>query len=746
MSNNDNQNNKNIIKIKLREDLDQKKIISEYYYHIPTKSIKLSLNSKYQPPVNCIFKINIDEWDKNAWKINKILRPRGIDPSEIQLCEMSLDDTWQEIWDTYNNNNNSSRDYNNENQQEQDDQEQEKEERKFLPQILVELVLENHIKLFKDEFKIPHIQVKLNNHYKTLPIDSTKFIYYLHNLYSNAYEGRIANAEAINSAISRLEAKAFYEGQMIPLHLRVAWDNPDTTDSIYYDLSDDKNRCIKVSRDGWQIVDNQTDVLFRMQDHFKPQVDPITTTTTNFDTIDSIDSKMFDEFISLFNLKTNKENTEDIKLLLKCYIISLFIPEIPKPILLLHGEQGGAKSTFQELIKMLVDPSTTQTFTFPRDSSEFVQQLSHNPIAYYDNVSDIQDWISDLLCRAVTGSSFSKRALYTNDDDIYYNFKRIIGINGIDLAATKADLLDRGLIIQTERIDKKDRKKIKKIWEQFNQLKPYVLGYIFDILVKVLRYRAEHGEIDFPNGLNRMADWEEYAEIISRCMGNNDGKFQDVYAENIGVQVDEAIESSPLSQAVIEFMSEEIVIGIELGTNKEIKIIREEWTGTPTELHTMLQNIVIAKLNLIVSKSKSWPKSASALTRKINSVKTNLREKGIEIILGRDEKGNRTITISKMPSMPSKLSKTTESSTNQQQKIDSKYDNEQMPSKMPSNENEQIQAQKSTLDGIDSTDSNLQASKEDEQEERKEYNVKDFMTVNHLNKVKVEDNGGKGPV
>ena len=273
--------------------------------------------------------------------------------------------------------------------------------------------------------------------------------------------------------------------------------------------------------------------------------------------MDSKDSKIFDEFISLFNMKNKDDDKDkDNTLLLKCYIISLFIPEIPKPILLLHGEQGGAKSTFQELIKMLVDPSIIQTLTFPRDTNEFIQQLSHNYIAYYDNVSVIQKWISDLLCRAVTGSSFSKRALWTNDDDFYYNFKRIVGINGIDLAATKADLLDRSIIIQTERIDKKERKKIKKIWEKFNQLTPYVLGYIFDILVKVLRYKAEHGEIDFPNGLNRMADWEEYAEIISRCMGNPEGEFQRVYQENIGVQIDEAIAASPLSQAVIELMSD----------------------------------------------------------------------------------------------------------------------------------------------------------------------------------------------
>ncbi len=126
---------------------------------------------------------------------------------------------------------------------------------------------------------------------------------------------------------------------------------------------------------------------------------------------------------------------------------------------------------------MLVDPSTTQTFTFPRDSNEFIQQLSHNYIVYYDNVSIIQDWVSDSLCRAVTGSSFSKRALWTNDEDFYYNFKRNLGINGIDLAATKADLLDRSILMETERIDKAERIKLEKIWEKFNEIKPHVFMY-----------------------------------------------------------------------------------------------------------------------------------------------------------------------------------------------------------------------------------------------------------------------------
>ena len=62
------------------------------------------------------------------------------------------------------------------------------------------------------------------------------------------------------------------------------------------------------------------------------------------------------------------------------------------------------RSTLQELIKMLVDPSIVKTLTFPRDINELIQQLSHNYIAYYDNISIIKEWISDVFCRALTGS------------------------------------------------------------------------------------------------------------------------------------------------------------------------------------------------------------------------------------------------------------------------------------------------------------------------------------------------------
>jgi hypothetical protein len=115
------------------------------------------------------------------------------------------------------------------------------------------------------------------------------------------------------------------------------------------------------------------------------------------------------------------------------------------------------------LLRKLVDPSSLDVLSLPREERELVQQLNHHWVSFYDNVGALPRWISDALCRATTGAGFSKRELYSDDDDVIYNIRRCVGLNGINISATRPDLLDRALLIGFDTIPNSKRKTEKEI-------------------------------------------------------------------------------------------------------------------------------------------------------------------------------------------------------------------------------------------------------------------------------------------
>ena len=128
-------------------------------------------------------------------------------------------------------------------------------------------------------------------------------------------------------------------------------------------------------------------------------------------------------------------------------------------------------------------------------------------------------------------------------------------LNGITIAATKADLLDRSLIIHLEGIENSKRRKIKDIWKEFDEISASLLGYILDILVKIMAWKKEY---DSPGiELSRMADWMEYSEIIARCIGYKNNELVKAYNENKELQSDEVLNSNPVATVLIKYMTYE---------------------------------------------------------------------------------------------------------------------------------------------------------------------------------------------
>ncbi len=497
-------------------------------------------------------------------------------------------------------------------------------------ELVIAVAKDNIVKLFIDEYKEPHAAINVSGHLEVLPLKSGRFRHWLSRIiFKN--EGEVIDSNIFNNALGIIKAEAIFgSGDPVKLNLRVAeGEEQDQSCCWYYDLTTNNWEFIKITSSGWDVVKNS--IIFRRYNNQVPQAYP----DRNYE------SDIFDMFMKLVNIKADDK---DSILLLKCYIISLFIPDIQKVVLILYGSQGAAKSSLQELIKTLVDPSIIKTLSFPRDPNELIQQLSHNYVTYYDNVSTIRGAISDQLCRAVSGSGSSKRQLYTDDDDIIRSFKRCIGLNGINVAATKPDLLDRSITTKLERIEDDKQRTPEEIWKEFEEIRPQLLGYILDVLVKVLDYESNNPNQRFK--LSRMTEFAKYGEIVARCMGYKDNEFIEAYKRNREIQTDEIIESSQVATCLIYMMYTKY--------DEPNRDFRLEWDGTASALLGEFKAITdtdVGGLN-IDTKNKYWPKNANVLRRRLNELAPTLKEAGLEITFYKsvDRKRTKNIKIRKISS------------------------------------------------------------------------------------------------
>jgi hypothetical protein len=246
-----------------------------------------------------------------------------------------------------------------------------------------------------------------------------------------------------------------------------------------------------------------------------------------------------------------------------------------------------------------------------------------------DNVSSIQPWLSDSLCRLATGGGFATRTLYSNDEETFLDAQRPIVLNGIEDFVTRGDLMDRSLFLHMPAIEEEDRRIEAEFWREFEAAWPILLGSLLDAVAGGLR--------QFPNvrleKLPRMADFAMWGEAVTRAMGSTPGRFLEVYGENRRHANELVLEDSPVAGAVRELVT------------------RGSWTGTSTELLTELGHVAGEK----VVESKRWPRSPRALSGTLRRLAPTLRGAGVDVRFERDPDHSRarTILIENMGNQPS---------------------------------------------------------------------------------------------
>lgn len=450
------------IALDISESLQQQQILIAFGANKKTGCIIASLNHIYN---NKTIVANIyPDWIKTIDVFTNRAKEKGVSEEHINMLTDALDDNNEKVmqcsYDRIKQENTGS-------------------DRNAVAAL--ELARDKMIDLFLDEVKAPYAVIKVDGHIETVSIRSQKFEDWVGASYYYHEKGQGHNSVLCKEGIGRVQSVLGFEAinkDVKTLHVRIAafvdTDNKNLDENaIIYDLCNKNWEVVKITRQDWSIEQNYDQVLFKRFPIMNPQVYPRK----------DYPPDIMDQFIRL----TNVYDDEDSKLLAEVYLVSLFIlANLPKPMMIPHGIHGSGKSTFQEFIKLVVGSSAALTTAFPNSLPELVQILSHSYLTFFDNVSEMSQLLSDQLCRAVTGSGFSKRGLYTNDEDFIYNVKRAVGYNGINVAATRADLLDRILNIQLKPIDRRQRRKLKSLYNDLERILPYLLGYIFDVIVKVL--------------------------------------------------------------------------------------------------------------------------------------------------------------------------------------------------------------------------------------------------------------------
>jgi hypothetical protein len=431
---------------------------------------------------------------------------------------------------------------------------------------------------------------------------------------------------------------------------------------ILYDLATDTGEVVKITSEGWDIVHLERPV-FRRSSNILPQVMPVK----------SQDFDNNEESIKFWReLRPNPlfSKFRDNYRLLMVYLGYSFIPQLPKPILLLRGdseeendgEGGSGKSTLIRYIKQIVDPSSSELSSIPKDVKDLKHLLSESLFVPLDNVTHISNDVSDTLCQAVTGGTLSNRKLYANREVNTIRYKNSVAINGINLRKIKPDLRDRAIIFDIERINDSYRRTETELDSVFEKLLPELLGRIFDVISKVIRYiRDNPHEIENirKSDLPRMADFAMYGEIISRVMFGEEN-YKNAFLENyknktVAQNGNWGTDGNDLeSHAVIQGLNklrealEESYPLKDDDPNKEFKKL--PWQGSYTDLFVVLSSIVIRNKILNATEIKDpklFPQAPNSLSRILKTFKPVLKRIGIELysIKSNDAKRDKSIYI-----------------------------------------------------------------------------------------------------
>jgi hypothetical protein len=390
--------------------------------------------------------------------------------------------------------------------------------------------------------------------------------------------GLALNKSVINEAIDTFEMQAITSPIVRDVHARVAGHGDD----IFIDLGDDGWHAVRITAMGWSVVQSPP-VRFRRTNGMQPLPFPQCGTS-----------------IDMLRPLLNVSNNDFV--LVVAFLLAALQPRSPYPVLVLIGEQGSAKTSFMRILRSLVDPSVVPSSPLPLSSRDFFIAAANSHIQAFENVSRLSDTMSDHLCRLATGGGLRLRRLYTDIDETLLRTARPIMLEGIANFVTRADLMDRALILNLEQPS--TRKTERALQADFEKLRPGLFGALLDLMAVGIRQLPHTHLVNPP----RMAD---FCSLGVAC--GLDG-FEAAYAANRQAAINVALEHDALACAVRALVAQQRM-----------------WEGTATELLDIIEPMIKVA-------------NAKVLADELRRLAPMLRTVGVEL-LHRRTNTRRGITI-----------------------------------------------------------------------------------------------------
>jgi hypothetical protein len=456
-----------------------------------------------------------------------------------------------------------------------------------------------------------HAQVEARDRVEMLPLRSGDFIDWLTDGYF-AECGQPPPERTVQRIVALLKARARFDGRTPATSIRVARDPSGDDSAFYLDLGDATSDAIWISAEGWCIV-HKPPVQFQ-----RPQGQL------------ALPRPSTDGSIELLRPYVNL-NLTDFRLAIT-WATAAYRPVGPYPVLVLHGEQGSAKTTLARILGLLIDPQTCPLLTVPESTSDLMITAHNCWLLSYDNVSILRAWLSDGLCQIATGGGVAVRRKYTDKERMVIQALRPVMLNGIPEFVRRGDLIDRSLQLFLPTIQSAARRPEDEFWRAFRTDYPRILGGLLDAIVVGLRELPSVHLSEYP----RMADYAKWGEAVSRGLGWGEDIFPAKYNVNRREAAETLLEESLVANAIVDIAHH----------------FEEPTTCSPAELYHKLTSYFehsiarsvrhekpAATRKQLAAAAAGWPKDPRQFSKELRRIAPQLRLFGLSINFARRAEG-----------------------------------------------------------------------------------------------------------